>query len=234
MGRTSWRSQPWDPLNVREPSQSAESGAREEKQLSTCQTQTGAARGHHLQNEMEKAMCPLPACMLSRQGLSAWVRRGAEQLRAMKKNEAGERVQRPMPQPHLLPLPPFPAGSSWALKCRIYPGLRHTTEAEDGRLQEGTMWGTERTLTNFLSIFALMSLARVKNACGIRMLLASQQWEADGHPLVPRRPRGVGQWGGQGSHLSSSISYPCPPRPPLPRSPQPWQVGSPLTSQGEN
>lgn len=108
MGRTSWRSQPWDPLNVREPSQSAESGAREEKQLSTCQTQTGAARGHHLQNEMEKAMCPLPACMLSRQGLSAWVRRGAEQLRTMKKNEAGERVQRPMPQPHLLPLPPLP------------------------------------------------------------------------------------------------------------------------------
>lgn len=169
--------------------------------------------------------------------MSAWVQRGAEQLGAMKKNETNECVQWLMPLLHLLPLPssqPCPAGFSWALKRRICPGLCHTTEAEDGRLQEGTMWGSGSILTNFLSIFALMSLARVKNACGIRMLLAFQQWKADGYPLVPQRPCGMGQRGGQGSHLSSPISHPCPPRPPLPWSPQPWQVGSPLTSQGEN
>lgn len=34
------------------------------------------------------------------------------------------------------------------------------------------------TLTNFLSIFALMSLARVKNACEVSTLLVPQQQEA--------------------------------------------------------
>lgn len=76
-----------------------------------------------------------------------------------------------------------------------------------------------RTLTNFLSIFALMSLARVKNACEISTLLVPQQQEAGGGLLVPGAIMEWGRWDSEvGSQLSSPISYPHPPRLALPLS----------------
>lgn len=94
------------------------------------------------------------------------------------------------PTPLLLTLAPFPEMPYrvWlGPNAQICPEMHHSTEAKDSWLQQGAVQGFKKghTLTNFLSIFALMSLARVKNACGISMSLMSLEQGAErGLPVL--------------------------------------------------
>lgn len=131
---------------------------------------------------------------------------------------------------HTFSLPPFSGMPYWLWlgpKKQALPG-------EASPL--GPMQGSRKdTLTNFLSISALMSLARVKNACGMSVPLVPRSGKQTG-PAAPGHRYAVGvagQWGRHGEQHQDGLlpwgspvqpqllprpGYPCPPGRPAPLS----------------
>jgi hypothetical protein len=105
-----------------------------------------------------------------------------------------------MSQPHLQPPP-----SSLSQQCpdRLHKaGLAWQHQVPVARMVAPTETHTGgwkgHVLTNFLSIFALMSLARVKNACGKSTLSVAVEWQA-----IRPQPCTEQEWQGSGSVGSS-------------------------------
>lgn len=127
--------------------------------------------------QMERALCPLLAHVHSRQNLA---RSSSEPRR---KDGAEQCIRARTPKPVLLMLATLPEMPYWGWLRPDEQDLPWAASQQRGWLAPtGTRARIQRghTLTNFLSIFALMSLARVKNACGISMSLVPWSREQTG------------------------------------------------------